>query len=353
VLDALTSLVGKSMLNADRGAAAPTRYQMLESLRHYARERLEAMGAANRARRGHARHYALAAGEICCGLRGPDEVLWRRRLDADQDNFRAAVMWALDSATDGDGELAMVVLGELVSPSAVSNNVGGGVDDQLDDRALERARQGASRYGSLVIIGAAVKAFQRGNLPHARDLFDEAMHGVRGSPYPGVVLAARLAFIDPPSLAAELAEALQVLDALGADTWDYAQVHAVAAVMAALFENLALARQEAALAVEFSRSIGNPSLLGQGLYGTALASWQSDPTTARTALEEYLQIISQTGTGYMLPRSLALLAQLRGGGGDLPGALQALEEGLDSAHRNSDRPSTAVCLARGAVVIAL
>jgi predicted ATPase/class 3 adenylate cyclase len=352
VLDALTSLVGKSMLNADRAAATPTRYQMLESLRHYARERLEAAGAADETRRGHARHYGLAVAEICGGLRGPDEVLWRRRLDVEVENFRAAVMWALDSDHQEDGELAMVILGELVSPSAVSNSVNGGVDDQLDDRALERTRRGVSRYGSLVIVGAALKAFHRGNLPHARDLFDEAMQGVRGSPYPGVVLAARLAFIDPPSLAAELAEALQILDQVGADTSDYAQVHAVAAVMAALLENLSLARQEAAVAVESSRSIGNPSLLAQGLYASVLASWQSDPGAARTALEEHLEIIRHTGTGYMLPRSLALLAQLRAGAGDLPGALQALEEGVDRAHRNSDRPSTAACLARGAAVMA-
>jgi predicted ATPase len=80
VLDALTSLVAKSMLNADRGAAGSTRYQMLESLRHYARERLDASGAADEARRGHARHYAAVVVEIISGLRGADEgALWRRR----------------------------------------------------------------------------------------------------------------------------------------------------------------------------------------------------------------------------------------------------------------------------------
>jgi predicted ATPase len=96
VLDALTSLVAKSMLNADRSVTGPTRYHMLESLGHYARERLDAAGVADEARRGHARHYAAAVAEITAGLRGPDEAAWRRRLDADQENFRAAVSWALD-----------------------------------------------------------------------------------------------------------------------------------------------------------------------------------------------------------------------------------------------------------------
>jgi predicted ATPase len=115
VLDALTSLVAKSMLKADRSATGPTRYHMLESLRHYARERLDAAGVADETRRRHAQHYAATVAEISSGLRGPDESSWRRRLDADRENFRAAVTWTLDSALEADGELAMVILGGLVA----------------------------------------------------------------------------------------------------------------------------------------------------------------------------------------------------------------------------------------------
>jgi predicted ATPase len=74
-LDTLTSLVGKSMLNAVRSTAGTTRYQMLESLRHYARECLAASGAAAETLRCHARHYAAAVVAISPGLRGPDEIL--------------------------------------------------------------------------------------------------------------------------------------------------------------------------------------------------------------------------------------------------------------------------------------
>jgi hypothetical protein len=42
--------------------------------------------------------------------------------------------------------------------------------------------------------------------------------------------------------------------------------------MAAVFGNLTLAQQEAAVAIDFSRQIGNPSLLGTGLYGFAVAA---------------------------------------------------------------------------------
>ena len=60
VLDALASLVGKSMLVADDGADGTTRYMMLETLRQYAREQLDESGDADAWRRRHADYYTHA-----------------------------------------------------------------------------------------------------------------------------------------------------------------------------------------------------------------------------------------------------------------------------------------------------
>jgi predicted ATPase len=185
VLDALTSLVAKSMLNADRGAAASTRYQMLESLRHYARERLDATGDADETRRYHARHYAAAVAEISAGLRGPHESAGRRRVDADRENFRGAVTWALDSALEDDGDLAMAILGELVaSRFAGTNNAFAGIDEQ----AVERARRSTSPYASLVIAGASLDANSSGDFRRSRELTYEAIQGARTGHHPGELL---------------------------------------------------------------------------------------------------------------------------------------------------------------------
>jgi predicted ATPase/class 3 adenylate cyclase len=349
VLDALTGLVAKSMLHADRSPTGPTRYHMLESLRHYARERLEATGAADETRRCHARHYAAVVAEFSVGLRGPDEILWRRRLDADLHNFRAAVTWALDSGPGADDELAMVILGELnAGLLSAMTSLFAGVDYQ---QVVERARQLASPYASLVIADAAYNALHRGDFARGRDLSREAVRGARMSVYPAGVLVGRLAFVDSESLVTELTEALQILDEVGAEPLDYAWVHETAAVMAALFGNLNLALQEAAVAIESSRHIGNPTILAIALYGFALASWQSDPTTARAAVEEQLPIVRAVGDSTMLARALALLAQLQANGGDLIAALEALRESLEIARVNDERPAIAVCLARGATVM--
>jgi predicted ATPase/class 3 adenylate cyclase len=349
VLDALTSLVAKSMLNADRRAAGPTRYQMLESLRHYARDRLDTAGVIEETRRGHARHYASTVAGIGSGLRGPDEIVWRGRLDADLDNFQAAAAWALDSAVEEDNELAMVILGELQASLFIGATY---VFASLDEQAVERARQSPSRYASLVMAGAANSAFYRGDFTRARELSHEAQQKVRTSPYPGLVLAQTLPRHNPESLAAELAAALEVLGEVGAGSLDYAWVHGIAATMAAIFGNLTLAQQEATLAVELNRPIGNPTMLTNALYSYALAFWQSNFVAAQAVLEEAVSIIRPAGDSTLLARALALLAQLFVQAGDLPNALNALQEGLEYAHINDDRPTLAVCLARGAVVMA-
>ena len=97
VLDALTSLVDKSMLVADAAPDASTRYSMLETLRSYARQRLDETGDADARRRRHAEHYATFAEELGPRLHSVDELAWRARLRAELDNLRAAVNWSLDS----------------------------------------------------------------------------------------------------------------------------------------------------------------------------------------------------------------------------------------------------------------
>jgi predicted ATPase/class 3 adenylate cyclase len=350
-LDALTSLVAKSMLNADRSPAGSTRYQMLESLRHYARERLDAAGAADETRRCHARHCGGIVAEIGSGLRGPDELWWRGHLDADLDNFRAAVAWSVDSVREEDGELAMVILGELIATRfGAMFDLFGGVNYE---QVAERARRVASPYASLGMTAAAFSGYARGDFRRAGELSREAAQAARMSPYPGAVLQLHLLFVDDPeSLAVKLSAALRLLDEVGADPWDYAWVRGVAAVMAAIFGDLTLARHEAAVGLDLSRRIGNPTQLTLSLYGSALATWQSEPTTAQAALEEYIQIARSTGVDYILGRVQALHAQLLARSGDLPAARQALREGLESANIIGDQPGISVCLARGVDVMA-
>jgi tetratricopeptide (TPR) repeat protein len=66
---------------------------MLETLRDYAAERLAERADGEEMRSRHAQYFLALAGEVEAGLDGPDWVTWRRRLDTEIDNFRAAFAW--------------------------------------------------------------------------------------------------------------------------------------------------------------------------------------------------------------------------------------------------------------------
>jgi predicted ATPase len=87
-LHAVAALQAKSLL-ARRGE----RLVMLETVRDYAAERLAERADADEVRSRHAQYYLTLAEDGEAGLDGPDWVSWRRRLDAEIDNFRAAFAW--------------------------------------------------------------------------------------------------------------------------------------------------------------------------------------------------------------------------------------------------------------------
>ncbi len=96
VLDHLAALVGKSLVQADE-IHGSTRYRLLETVRHYAAERLarRAGPELDETRAAH-RDYFLALVETAdTHLRGPDEAAWLDRLEAEFDNIRAALAFSL------------------------------------------------------------------------------------------------------------------------------------------------------------------------------------------------------------------------------------------------------------------
>jgi non-specific serine/threonine protein kinase len=95
-LEVLARLVDKSLVVADLEAAGTERYRLLETLRQYAHERLEARGELEAIRRRHAAYFLGLATEAGRELLGADQVRWLDRLDRDHDNLHAALSWALE-----------------------------------------------------------------------------------------------------------------------------------------------------------------------------------------------------------------------------------------------------------------
>jgi predicted ATPase/DNA-binding SARP family transcriptional activator len=95
-LDALAALADRSLLQVVPGSAPP-RYRMLETIREYGMEKLEASGELAAVRDAHARWFAALAARADPELRGAGQAGWFRRLEAERDDVIAALRWLGDS----------------------------------------------------------------------------------------------------------------------------------------------------------------------------------------------------------------------------------------------------------------
>jgi non-specific serine/threonine protein kinase len=99
VLELLPRLVDRSLVAVDP-AGASNRYRVLESLRSYARERLDGDTERSLWRR-HARWFVRLAEEAEPHLRGPDAAGWIAALRQDHDNLVQALEWSLEAEPAG------------------------------------------------------------------------------------------------------------------------------------------------------------------------------------------------------------------------------------------------------------
>ena len=96
MLNGFASLVDKSLVRQRDGIDGEPRFEMLETVRAYALERLEERGEAEAIRRRHAARYLALAEAAEPELVGPGQNAWLDRLDEEEANIWAALEWTLD-----------------------------------------------------------------------------------------------------------------------------------------------------------------------------------------------------------------------------------------------------------------
>ncbi|HET6770221.1 MAG TPA: tetratricopeptide repeat protein [Actinomycetota bacterium] len=109
-LDALGSLMDKSLLRRAEGESGDPRFVMLETIREYGLEQLSASGEAEEVRDAHAAYFFDLAERAEPELTGREQRRWLDLVSADHDNFRAALNWATERA---DVEPALSAAGAL------------------------------------------------------------------------------------------------------------------------------------------------------------------------------------------------------------------------------------------------
>jgi predicted ATPase/class 3 adenylate cyclase/DNA-binding CsgD family transcriptional regulator len=136
ILDLITSLVDKSLVQVDEDRGA-SRYKLLETIRHYARQKLVESGDAERARESHLDFFLAFAEQAERELEGTQPAEWLDRIEAEIYDVRAAlecvgtkdtarkicrlagalgIYWAIRRAREGRRHLEAALASEGLDP---------------------------------------------------------------------------------------------------------------------------------------------------------------------------------------------------------------------------------------------
>ena len=215
MLDGVTSLVDKSLLAARERAGGDMRLRMLEVVREYALDRLEASGEAEAVRYKHAAYFLALAEEAEPHLQGSQPAEWLNRLEEEHDNIRAALRWSLAADASTAARLAAAIryfwnyqgyLAEGLKLSEEVLKLGGGVPTAARWKILSMAGNMARFQGdyekaqkmyeegltegraaddlsqiALSCRGLGGLALERGDYATARGFIEEALAAARES----------------------------------------------------------------------------------------------------------------------------------------------------------------------------
>jgi len=304
VLDAVDSLVGKSLLRETAPAEDELRLGMLETIREYALERLNEGGEADETRLWHAAYFLQLAEQAEPHLAGPQQIAWLNRLDLEHDNLRAALQWAIDR---GDAATALRLAGSLSRFWHSRGYAGEGRQWLAQALALPYAMDHV-RERTKALAGAAL-------LVTLLVVIDRELAAARA-------LAEQ--FI---SLAREVGDERGLAQALTMLGWIEARQGDPQAAQPYLHEGLALARR-----------INDPWLLAYILRNQGLSAlFRGEHATAKGFLEEAAALFRQTGDRLSLAQALMGWSVLAMGEGDLARGEALLEESIPVIREASAR----------------
>jgi predicted ATPase len=170
MLDALESLVSKSLIQQLAGAEGEPRFSMLKTIREYALEKLAASGELEDIQDRHLSLFLSVAEEAAPRLREADQVQWLETLDTEHDNMRAALRWA---ATKRDTEAELRLSGALSRYWEFRAHLSEG--QQWLEEALSRAKDAPPELRALCLEGAGILARGQGEYKRATVLMEEAV----------------------------------------------------------------------------------------------------------------------------------------------------------------------------------
>jgi len=354
VLDLLSSLADKSMVVPEQEDAR-TRYRLLETVRQYARDRLEDSGGTAAARVRHRDHYLALAEEADPKLRGAEQAEWLRRLEEEHDNLRAGLEWSLVEAGPKGG---LRLCGALQRFWWTHGHLTEG--RQWCTRVLGKAgAEERTRERAYVLNAAGVLSYHQGDYPAARALYEESLairrelgdrSGIAGSL--GNLGNVAVNQGDHPAARALQEQSLAIYRELG-DRFGTANTLNNLGVVALNQGDYPAARALHEESLAISRELGNPHSIALSLSNVGhVALDQGDYPAARALLEESLAIRRELGDRFGIATSLSNLGYVTLNQGDYPAARALLEESLAIRRELGDQLGIPASLEGLAAVVA-
>lgn len=351
-VDGLTALVDRSLVRPLDRDTGETRYLMLETIREFAREQLDASGDRETVQRCHA-DWALALAEMAQReLFGPDQAIWTDRLAVDHDNLRAALAWAIAS----DPVLALRMASALWFFWYAEGDLFEG--SRWLERALVAGTAAPPAMRALAMNNLGNLVYEMGDLARAQALYEESLTlrtelGDMGGMADSLNNLGMLA-----TARGELDIARERLEASIAIRTEMGEPHGTAPTLnnlgdiAILDGDGALARACNERALALGRDRGNTRRVAHSLHNIGLAYRCDGEDTAATALfEESLALFREVDEKSGIAAALHSLGRVAARQGAVDRAAGQYARALELHRQGLDRRGLVRCL-EGVALIA-
>ncbi|MCU1501740.1 MAG: putative ATPase, partial [Ilumatobacteraceae bacterium] len=342
LVEVLAALVDKSMVQVVNHPRA--RYQVLETLREYGREKLGESAQVERITDTHLRWFTELAEQAGVGLTGPEEALWSDRIESDFDNFRVAFGGAVrtgdvDAAlriTSGLREFAFRrIRYELASWAAT---------------CVSMPHAAAHPRYPVVLAIVSYGKFVRGDLHASIDVALESVSATQDAGAESSGLAERT-LGNALFYLGRTAEALRWMDRMVVSARDGSPARLAHALYMRSVAETSLGRtvKGAILAGEANataRASGSPTAGAQAAYALGLALEGTDAAESIRLLRESAALAGAAGNRWIEAFAQTEVWWLAARDGDLRAALRGSGVVLDTWHREGDWANLRLSLRR-------
>ena len=346
VFDDLEALVEHSLVRRIEDETGQPRFIILETIREYGVEQMNAVGEEAGLRAVHAAHFAEVSETAAMELSGPEQAGWLRRFDVERDNLRAALDWTLETL---DAPLALRLGWSLGRYWLVRGHLREGAEQLRRVLAVAPSLPDPNRARTLTAFGAILE--EQGNhiaaiTAHEESLaisraLDDRFGMARATNNLGLVRLGQGQFA---AARADFEAALAEFEAMEA-----------APPIAVTLMNLATAADRMGDADTAERLLGRAlktqralgdlqrvalTLQTIGLVATAAGELQR----AEAAFQEAIQIWTELGDQSSVARTLAHLGRLARLRGESEAGAYLLQQGLSAAaEQQDDQLTIALC----------